>query len=231
MHPSAVRDPVTTICTLTMKANLLAGLISGIVAFSGVHAAPTLQVFASKWNLQVGETFTVTIGVGGLEWYSAPSLGVYDFDFQFDTSALTLQTVSFGYGLDTWGLGSFQAVTPIADGINLLEVSLDSPDELNNFQAGSFDLVTLTFETTAAKEDILLWPSVNSFGDADGLPIGDLQVFGMFIDIRDPNPPPPPPSIPEPATYALVLGAMSLAAAQRRRRQAHRAAPTLAVSA
>jgi hypothetical protein len=98
-----------------------------------------------------------------------------------------------GDQLDIWGLGGNPMGNfPVGAGVeNIFEISLDFPWDLEDFQAGSFTLATLTFDTLAfgtSSLDI----SINSLGDAWGDPLVATTESGA-VNV-----------VPEPATLLLL---------------------------
>lgn len=78
---------------------------------------------------------------------------------------VTQDSVAFGDQLDLWGLGSWTYVAPDVVEVNLFELSFDSESDLNMFQADSFTLATLTFDTIALGTSPLDI-SINALGDS-----------------------------------------------------------------
>jgi len=137
--------------------------------------AATLSVLPSVSSVAVGSTFNVTINISDLIDAGAPSLGDFDIDIHFNSALLSYSGFTWGdsiHGdqLDLAHLGSFsQADTSHANtgALNYFEVSLDDVATLNNTQAGSFGLVTLTFNALAAGSAPITL-SVNALGNANG---------------------------------------------------------------
>ena len=141
------------------------------------------------------------------------SLGAFDLDISFDPSILSFSSVTFGDPvlgdqLDIFGLGSVTGSDASTPGIfNLFEFSLDDPLDLENLQAGSFILATLTFDTlTSGTSPLSL--SVNAIGDAYGDPFSVDLVNGRINVI----------GVPEPATLILMGSGLAGLGLWRRRR-------------
>lgn len=118
-----------------------------------------------------GTTMTINLVISGLGVGDAPSLGGYDLNVTYDTTLLTLNSVTFGdpyqgNQLDLAGMGSLNISTPGMDTVNLFELSMDSVADLNAYQADSFILATLTF-TTMTSAPVSL--------DIDSLILSDAQ--------------------------------------------------------
>jgi hypothetical protein len=109
---------------------------------------------------------------------------------------------------NTAGLGSVTGSDASTPGIfNLFEFSLDDPLDLENLQAGSFILATLTFDTlTSGTSPLSL--SVNAIGDAYGDPFSVDLVNGRINVI----------GVPEPATLILMGSGLAGLGLWRRRR-------------
>lgn len=159
---------------------------------SFAHAI-SLDFVPSSQTVVVGNSLDVSIVISGLVDNAAPSLGTFDLDVLFDPVLLAFTSVVFGNQLDLFGLGSITSVTPGVGSVNLFELSLDLPDDLNNLQAGSFTLATLTFNNlTVGVSPLSL--SVNALGDAGGNPLG-ADISGGSVTAT---------AIPEPSTILLL---------------------------
>ncbi len=183
-----------------------ATLILGIVFMTSAAHAIALSVNPISQNVLLGNSIGVTLDIAGLGDCSAPSLGVFDLDLNFDPTILAFNNVTFGDPalgdqLDLFGLGSLSAFDNTTSGmVNLYELSFDLPDDLDTLQAGSFTLVSLTFDSLAggiSPLDI----SINSLGDALGDPLSATLENGSVAV----NP------VPEPSTILLlVIGVMGI---------------------
>lgn len=151
----------------------------------------------------VGLAFDLDVVVSGLGNGVAPSLGAYDLDITFDPTLLTFDSTSFGGGL---GAGSLQFSGAAAGVVDLAEVSLLSPAQLDALQSDSFVLATLRF-TPIAEGTSSLGFSQAIAGDGFGAPLqvttGGARVVAEGV-------------IPEPGALALfALGALAVARATR----------------
>lgn len=123
---------------------------------------------------QTGNSVNVQISISGLGQGSAPSLGAYDLNLDFDAGYLAFSGAVWGDALLGNQLDLFNAgdnpsgAELIAPGtINLYELSLDSVADLYNLQADSFTLATVGFQVLKAGTSPLTL-SANAVADAEG---------------------------------------------------------------
>jgi hypothetical protein len=155
----------------------------------------------------VGLSFDLELVVSGLGDGAPPSLGSYDFDISFDPSRLAFDSLSFGTDL---GAGSLQSFSAGAGVVDLAEVSLLSPAQLDLLQGDSFVLATLRFTPIATGTSSVGFTQA-IVGDGFGRPL-EVALGGARVDVER--------VIPEPAALALfALGALVVARASRGRRR------------
>jgi len=148
-------------------------------------------------QVRVGDPASVELFIDGLEAFGQPSLSTFDLDVIYDPTILDFPAVTFGDPLlgdqlDLFGLGSLTASDDSVPGrVNLFELSLELPFDLDTFQEGGFTLATLTFDTLAVGTSSLDI-SINSLGDAFGDP--------LFADVQSGS----ISAVPEPATILLI---------------------------
>jgi hypothetical protein len=196
----------------TVRSSLCLLFVFGVTQ---VLQAASISITPSTQSVNLGDQAVVSLDISGLGSGSAPSVGVFDIDLSFDAAVLALSSVTvgdpvLGDQLDVFGLGSILGVTFGTGTVNVFEVSLDLPDDLNLLQADAFTLATFTFNTLAAGSSAL-GLTLNALGDADGLPLG-ATLTGGSVDVVGPEPPPPPVTVPEPSawtTYALLLAGLA----------------------
>jgi len=124
--------------------------------------------------IQTGSTVNIDVTISGLGIDEAPSLATYDLDIIFDSSHLSFSSAVFGdFGLgnqlDLFGFGENPAdasINGITGHLNIYEVSFDDALDLNDLQADSFTLATLTFDALKSDNTQLSF-LVNDLGDAD----------------------------------------------------------------
>jgi hypothetical protein len=148
-------------------------------------------------GILVGNTADVDLVISGLGSGTAPSLGVFDLDISYDPTILAFDSVTFGDPilgdqLDIWLLGGnpMGASVPSPGFLNIFEVSLDFPWDLDDWQAEDFTLATLTFDTLSLGTSPLNI-SIDTLGDAWGDPLA--------ADVQNGSISP----VPEPATLLL----------------------------
>lgn len=152
---------------------LSAGLASGAQAFE-------LSISPPNQGASVGSPVNAAVQVSGLGNGTAPSLGAYDINVNFDSNVLSYQ--SFNFGTQLGGpANSVQSVSQPSGGtINLAEVSLLPAELLDQIQPGTFALGNLQFTTTAPGSSSLSFGNV-SFADADGNNLVVLQTNNGFV--------------------------------------------------
>jgi hypothetical protein len=102
---------------------------------------------------QIANRLEIGLQVSGLGDLTAPALSTYDLDIHFDPSVLNYSGITFGDPL----LGNQLDVFNLADNtttaelsgvgrVNVFELSLDTTEDLNDWQADSFILATLNFD-------------------------------------------------------------------------------------
>lgn len=151
---------------------VLGTMLLVLVGASSSHAH---DIWFEPWSQEVviGTPVDVAIAIDTGEGSEAVS--VFDLDVLFDPTILAPNAVVFGDSvlgdqLDLFGLGSIIDATQGVGVMNLAELSLDSPDDLEALQADFFTLATVTFDTLAFGTSTLEI-SVNALGDAFGNPL------------------------------------------------------------
>lgn len=139
-----------------------------------------------------GHSFDVELYISDLGDGIAPSLSVFDVDVSYDASILDFNSVTYGDQLDLFGLGSITDTTPGMDTVNLYELSLDLPNDLDTMQLGTFTLATLSFDALNIGNSSL-GVSINALGDS----WGDMLTADVLTGSVNVAP------VPEPATMFL----------------------------
>lgn len=151
---------------------------------------------------QTGNSVNVQISISGLGQGSAPSLGAYDLNLDFDADYLAFSGAVWGDALlgnqlDLFNVGGNPSGAElIAPGtINLYELSLDSVADLNDLQADSFTLATVGFQVLKAGTSLLTL-SANAVADAEG---NDLAVTSLSAPVT---------TVPLPPAMPLMLSGL-----------------------
>ena len=153
----------------------------------------------SQLSTVAGDQVQIDIRISGLGSAKSPSLGTYDLDFSYDQTTLAFNHISWGTGLDIFGLGSLRDATFSAGLLNLFEASLDSVADLTALQPSNFLLASLVFHgLTTGSSNISL--SINALGDASGHSLAGSVMYGLS-----------PTAISEPSSLLLILTACSIA--------------------
>jgi len=205
----------SAICSALLLALLLVG--PGHLYALSISFVPDAQ------DVFFGDQATVDVLVSDLGMDQAPSLGSFDLTLGFDPTILAFNSLVFGDPvlgdqLDVFGLGSnpMDAFEIVPGAVNMYEVSLDFPWDLHDFQADTFVLASLKFDTLALGTsglDILpgLIPPV--FADAWGEPLDYSADPGSITVIPRESTDP----VPEPGTI-LLLGSGLLGLAGLRKK-------------
>ncbi len=181
------------------KMLVLALAIVSLFFYTSNSNAITIGFDPVAQSVLVGDFVDVNLIISDLGDGTAPSLGTFDLDISYDSTILAFDSLTFGDPvlgdqLDLWGLGSLTYVDGSIPGtVNLFELSFDSPFDLEDFQADSFTLATLTFDTLsvgASPLDIF----TNALGDAWGDSLIATTESGN-INVAP---------VPEPATLLLL---------------------------
>ncbi len=194
-------------------------LILPCLLFSGTAGGTTIRFDPAASSVLVGDSFYVAVVISELGFGFAPSISTFDLDIGFDDSQLSFASAVFGDPvlgdqLDIFGFDfnpTFADVTGPGV-INLFELSLDLPSDLDFFQADSFTLATLTFDVLSAGTGALDI-AINALGDADGNPLLANVESASIVSTGLLTP------VPEPATLALISLGLAGICYQRRRSQ------------
>ena len=192
---------------MTRCRTLVLCLLPLLLAVRG--EAISIGLSPSPVATSVGGSFSLDLVVAGLGDGIAPSLGAYDLDVLFDTSLMSLDSVSFG---DLLGGAADALQDAFANGVgswNVSELSLLSPSELDALQPASFVLATLDFTAVAEGTGSVALGNAIA-GDGFGSPL-ELQLGAARVEIGGGA------VVPEPGA-ALLFGLGALAVARARRR-------------
>lgn len=175
--------------------------------------ATTIYVTPAGQTAGLNSPVSVDVNVSGLGSAIAPSVGTYDLDVAFDSTLLSFSSVIWGTGLDVLGLGDIQSAMPGVGTIELFELSLDSPSDLNSLQLPAFGLFTLNFSTLAVGTSSLTL-NVVALGDADGVSLpADVSNGSVTVSSGSPS------QVPEPNTALPLLLILGFRVLSLRRRE------------
>jgi hypothetical protein len=154
-----------------------------------------------------GDSLDFAVVVSGTAAGSGPSVGAFDLDVSFDPAILSPTGVGFGPWLGDPAL--FEALTDFffsVGVIDLAEISLLSPAELDALQPDSFVLATLSFEALGPGTSPLIFSEV-LVDDAFGAKLA-IEAGAGSVTV-----------VPEPCTLALLGASLTGLGAWRRRRR------------
>jgi hypothetical protein len=169
----------------------LCALTSSTVALAGIHLNFVPQ-------LAPPEQFAVSIVISGTAAGGPPSIGSFDLDVSFNPAVLVPSSVSFERFLGDPTL--FEALVDfvfLPGIVDLAEVSLLLPDELDALQPDTFGLANLVFDRVGV-------------GPAE-LALAQILVddaFGIKLDVAEPD-----------TRGLLVIGALAVLAIRRSNRR------------
>ncbi len=165
---------------------LVVGLLLSMNAQSSISLGFTSATQTAN-RLEIG------LQVSGLGAATTPALSAYDLDIHFDTSLLNYTGITFGdpllgNQLDVFNLGSNSTAAELTSiGIvNLFELSLDTPADLNAWQADTFILATLRFDILNHGSSALTL-NVNVFDDADAMALSPAVQSGTITTVPLPS--------------------------------------------
>jgi hypothetical protein len=202
-------------------------LVAGAAVASWLTSNPVravqLTLEPPAQTVGTGAMVEITVKISGLGNATAPSVGAYDLTVSFDPLILSYNSASLGTYLAPFA-GSVSG-PPVVDAINgsvnLFEVSLDSPADLDSTQPDQFTLASVWFSAIAVGSSGLDFSSV-LLGDGKGDLLPADAVGALISVVPNGN------AIPEasPRTAAFLVCALSLGqAALRRRKRCSRHGP------
>jgi len=176
-----------------------------LISVSSAQAI-SLSFVPDSSTVTQGGSVNVDLVVSDLGHFTDNSLSAYDLDVTFDSTLLTFNGITFGTGLDIWGLGgNITDVDSSTPGlIDFYEISFDFEEDLNDYQEGSFTLATLSFtaSTTSTGTSALLFSDV-MLSDAGWSSLTADTINSGSIEVASASSP-----VPEPATVLLLASGL-----------------------
>lgn len=184
----------TCLCALGLSLSLNANAIS-------------IDLIANQSSVKIGENIEVQVRISGLNDASAPSLGVYDVNFNYDASLFNFSSIAWGDSLlgnqlDLNGFGSLQDSSNGAGWINLFELSFDDALDLDLLQAGEFTLFSVLLNAiTIGSGNFSLTAYAVGNAYSDDLFINTINSATVNVGGV---------SVPEPSSLLLLIGMLAI---------------------
>lgn len=187
--------------------NLFAALCAIGLSLSLNANAISIDLIANQTAVNVGDSIEVQVRISGLNDASAPSLGVYDMNFNYDASLFNFSSILWGDSilgnqLDLNGLGSLQDSNSGLGWLHALEVSFDEAADLELLQAGEFTLFSVLLNAAAIGSGHFSL-EIHATGDAYGNDLFVDAINGTAVNIGG-------VSVPEPSSLLLLLGMLAI---------------------
>ena len=179
------------------------------------HAAPIISFAPVTQTVNIGDTAVVAIQISGLTAGTAPALGAWALDIDYNPAIVG---IDFLAGNATFGLALRPPLEPLSDQgsnpslagtLNLYEIAFADPGVLAGFQGDTFTLATLSF-TALAQGVSPLNARILELSNENGVAIAGAQTTPGEIRVGN--------VVPEPAT-GMFATALVLAALSERRRK------------
>ena len=186
-----------------MKARLTPWLVLFLLLLAWASDARGQIIVPPNGSGFRGVPIDVGITIQDLGDLTPPSLRAFQLDLTFDPLILDFVGVAFGDPvlgdqLDLSGLGTLSSIQGLAPGVlRFSEQSLDPASVLDNLQAGSFTLFTVTFNPLSVGVSPLIASNI-TLEDAAGNPLPVTTIPGSVT------------IVPEPGTLDLALIGLAL---------------------
>ncbi|WLQ11974.1 hypothetical protein O5O45_19790 [Hahella aquimaris] len=180
---------------------VLKSVLASLLLICGIQAqAAVITIHPSTTAVAPGQLFTVDIAISGLAPGGAPSLSTFDLNLSFDPGAVAIDAADAdgngvmdsvaldpGDQLDVLGLGlNPMSAELLAPGeLNLFDLSLDIPADLDTHQDNSFLLASLSF-TALSPGFSYFSVVVNALGNSLGNPIAVTVNNGGVTVVAEP---------------------------------------------
>jgi len=173
-----------------------------------LHAhAINIDLIADQAAVNVGDSVAGQVRISGLNDVSAPSIGVYDVNFNYDASLFNFSSIlwgdsALGNQLDLNSFGSMQVSSVGLGWLNAFELSFDEALDLELLQAGEFTLFSVLLNAVAIGSGNFSL-TANVLGDAYGNDLFIDTITGTTVDVGS-------VSVPEPSSLLLLLGMLAI---------------------
>ena len=169
--------------------------------------AISIDLIANQSSVNVGDNIEVQVRVSGLNTASAPSLGTYDLNLNYDANLFNVSSIlwgdsTLGNQLDLTGFGSLQNSSSGLGWLNAFEISVDEAVDLELLQAGEFTLFSVLLNAIAIGNGNFSL-TTNTIGDAYGNDLLIDTINGTAVDIKG-------VSVPEPSSLLLLIGMLAI---------------------
>ncbi len=158
-----------------------------LIALTGIWAAPalaiTLDLVPTTPAVIAGDSLDVAVVIAGTVAAGAPSIGAFDLDVDYDPAILMPTNVVFGPFLgdpDPFAFETFTNLLFLPGVVDLAEVSLRSPADLDALQPDSFILAILSFSALASGNAVLSF-SQTELSDAFGNKLALVPEPGVLL--------------------------------------------------
>ena len=180
----------------------------GLSLSLNAHAI-SIDLITNQTATNVGDNIEVQVRIIGLSDASAPALGVYDVNFNYDASLFNFSSIlwgdsTLGNQLDLSNFGSLQDSSSGLGGLNVFELSFDEAMDLELLQAGEFTLFSVLLNAVAIGSGNFSL-TTNAIGDAYGNDVLIDTINGTAVNISG-------VSVPEPSSLLLLLGMLAILA-------------------
>lgn len=169
--------------------------------------ALSIDLIASQVAVNVGDNIEVQVRISDLNDASAPALGVYDVNFNYDADLFSFNGINWGDStlgnqLDLSGFGSLQDSDRGMDWLRAFELSFDDALDLELLQAGEFTLFSVLLNAIAIGSGNFSL-TTNAIGDAYGNNFFIDTINGTTVNVSG-------VSVPEPSSLLLLVGILAI---------------------
>jgi hypothetical protein len=169
--------------------------------------AISIDLIANQSSVNVGDSIEVQVRISGLNDASAPSLGAYDVNFNYDASLFNFSSIVWGDALlgnqiDLNGFGSLQNTDSGLGWLFASDATFDSAADLDLLQAGEFTLFSVLLNAVAIGSGNFSLTST-LFGDADSNQLTIDTFNNTTVTVSS-------VSVPEPSSLLLLIGLLAI---------------------